>query len=71
VWLHCMEFRKNCADALRRIGPLWRAAFILSLCEQLMDATNDELEYMIEGDIVSSIFKLIHSVVCAKGCSHT
>jgi tRNA nucleotidyltransferase (CCA-adding enzyme) len=71
VWLHCMEFRKNCADALRRIGPLWRAAFILSLCEQLMDATNDEVEYMIEGDIVSSIFKLIHSVVCAKGCSHT
>jgi hypothetical protein len=29
------------------------------------------VEYVIEGDIVSSIFKLIHSVVCAKGCSHT
>jgi hypothetical protein len=54
VWKHSMEFRKNCADALRRIGPLWRAAFILSLCEQLMDAAYDEIEYMIEGDIVSS-----------------
>ncbi len=58
LWLHCMEFRKNCAEALRRIGPLWRAAFILSLCEQLMDAGNDELEYTIEGDVVSSMFRL-------------
>jgi tRNA nucleotidyltransferase (CCA-adding enzyme) len=61
VWQHCMEFRKNCAVALRKIGPLWRAAFILSLCEQLMDAANDELEYMIEGDIVSSTFRLLVS----------
>ncbi|KAL7496745.1 hypothetical protein ACHAWT_004880 [Skeletonema menzelii] len=64
VWLHCMEFRKNCAEALRRIGPLWRAAFILSLCEQLMDAGNDKLEYTIEGDVVSSVFRLFHSMIC-------
>ena len=70
VWLHCMEFRKNCADALRRIGPLWRAAFILSLCEQLMGAANDKLEYTIEGDIVSSVLRPIHSMLCAKSYSH-
>ena len=70
VWLHCMEFRKNCSEVLRRIGPLWRAAFILSLCEQLMDAGNDELEYTIEGDVVSSMCRLIDSMMRAKIHSH-
>jgi tRNA nucleotidyltransferase/poly(A) polymerase len=54
VWQHCMEFRQNCAGVLRRIGPLWRAAIILSLCEQLMNAKDSDMEYMIEGDVVSS-----------------
>ena len=53
VWKHCMEFRLGCAEVLRRIGPLWRAAFILSLCEQLTKGKNSEMEYMIEGDVVS------------------
>lgn len=70
VWQHCMEFRKNCAVALRKIGPLWRAAFILSLCEQLMDAANDELEYMIEGDIVSSLL-LLSSMMFVREPSHS
>ena len=71
VWLHCMEFRRNCAEALRRIGPLWRAAFILSLCEQLMDAGSDELEYTIEGDVVSSAFRLIHFILYDLSSIHS
>ena len=53
VWEHCMEFRQNCADILRKIEPLWRAAFVLSLCEQLMTSKNHEIEYMCGGDMVS------------------
>eukprot|EP00804_Cyclotella_cryptica_P020631 CCRYP_003459-RA/>CCRYP_003459-RA protein AED:0.01 eAED:0.01 QI:558/1/1/1/1/1/2/463/796 len=53
IWNHCMEFRKDCAAVLKRIGPLWRAALILSLCEQLLDARDNEIEYPIEGDMVS------------------
>jgi hypothetical protein len=53
IWKHCMEFRQDCATVLKRIGPLWRAAFILSLCEQLFNAAQNELEYSIEGDVVS------------------
>jgi len=66
VWLHCMEFRKNCSEVLRRIGPLWRAAFILSLCEQLMDAGNDELEYTIEGDVIEQTQEEIVSGIMNK-----
>lgn len=52
IWSHCMEFREHCALVLKRIGPLWRAAFILSLAEQLVAAAESELEYTIEGDVV-------------------
>lgn len=53
VWKHCMEFRKNCASILRKIEPLWRAAFILSLSEQLMRWKTHKIEYSCEGDMVS------------------
>jgi tRNA nucleotidyltransferase/poly(A) polymerase len=53
IWTHCMEFREDCAEVLKRIGPLWRAAFILSLAEQLVKAGESEMEYTIEGDVVS------------------
>jgi tRNA nucleotidyltransferase/poly(A) polymerase len=53
IWNHCMEFRADCAAVLKRIGPLWRAAFILSLAERLDEAMNSEMEYSIEGDVVS------------------
>lgn len=52
VWKHCMEFRQNCADVLRKIEPLWRAAFILSLCEQLTSWKNQEIEYTCGGNMV-------------------
>lgn len=53
LWLHAMEFRLLTSKVLGRIGPLWRAAFVLSLVEELASATDDDLEYRIEGDVVS------------------
>mmetsp|Transcript_20091 Transcript_20091/g.42033 ORF Transcript_20091/g.42033 Transcript_20091/m.42033 type:complete len:895 (-) Transcript_20091:240-2924(-) len=54
VWTHAMEFRLTCFKMMQRIGPLWRAALILSLSEELntLQANEDSLEYAIEGDIV-------------------
>mmetsp|Transcript_5862 Transcript_5862/g.12017 ORF Transcript_5862/g.12017 Transcript_5862/m.12017 type:complete len:884 (+) Transcript_5862:335-2986(+) len=66
VWKHCMEFRLGCADILRKIGPLWRAAIILSLCEQLAEGKNSELEYMIEGDVVFEAQEEITSGILAN-----
>lgn len=60
VWNHCMEFREDCATVLKRIGPLWRAAFILSLTEQLVQAGSSEIEYTITGDVVSPLFGCYH-----------
>ena len=54
LWNHSMEFREDCAEVLKRIGPLWRAAFILSLTEQLVESGDGEMEYTIEGDVVST-----------------
>lgn len=52
LWLHAMEFRLLTSNVLSRIGPLWRAALVLSLVEQLI-ALNDTFLYTIEGDVVS------------------
>ncbi|KAL7579326.1 hypothetical protein ACA910_014004 [Epithemia clementina (nom. ined.)] len=66
VWIHAMEFRLTCFKMLQKIGPLWRAALILSLSEELNHATSrmrstssgqddsssSYLEYAIEGDVV-------------------
>lgn len=54
VWMHAMDFRLACWQVLCRIGPLWRAAFILSLSEELNACLqgDDSLEYAIEGDVV-------------------
>jgi tRNA nucleotidyltransferase (CCA-adding enzyme) len=54
VWQHAMEFRLLCAEALKKVGPLWRAALVLSLSEQLEHISQGDLEYAIEGDIVSA-----------------
>jgi tRNA nucleotidyltransferase/poly(A) polymerase len=54
VWQHAMEFRLLCAEALKKVGPLWRAALVLSLSEQLEHISQGDLEYAIEGDIVST-----------------
>ena len=50
VWQHAMQFRLGCADMLNRVGPLWRAALILSISEQLEAIVDEDLEYTIEGD---------------------
>ena len=55
VWLHAMEFRLLCSKILNRVGPLWRAALFLSLSEQMSEQLQGDLEYAIEGDIVSRI----------------
>jgi len=50
VWQHAMEFRLLCSKTLGQIGPLWRAALILSLSEKL-SSLGDDLDYAIEGDV--------------------
>eukprot|EP00578_Thalassiosira_sp_NH16_P023731 CAMPEP_0181085772 /NCGR_PEP_ID=MMETSP1071-20121207/5401_1 /TAXON_ID=35127 /ORGANISM="Thalassiosira sp., Strain NH16" /LENGTH=764 /DNA_ID=CAMNT_0023167583 /DNA_START=122 /DNA_END=2416 /DNA_ORIENTATION=+ len=47
VWEHCMEFRGGCAGTLKRVGHLWRAAFILSLSEQLVGWQNHQVEHVV------------------------
>jgi hypothetical protein len=53
LWKHAMEFRLLASKVLQRIGPLWRAALILSLSEQLADLEDEHFSYTIEGDVVS------------------
>ena len=55
VWEHAMEFRLLCSSFLQRVGGLWRAALMLSLSEQLATLNEGELEYAIEGDVVSPL----------------
>ena len=52
VWEHAMDFRLLCAKIMNRVGPLWRAALILSLSEQLLKLQDGDLDYAIEGDVV-------------------
>lgn len=52
-FLQAMQYRLLVAKVLERAGPLWRAAMILSLSEQLAAIENDQLSYTIEGDVVS------------------
>lgn len=54
VWQHAMEFRLLCAGVVKKVGPLWRAALVLSLSEQLEHNSQGDLEFVIEGDIVST-----------------
>lgn len=51
VWEHAMELRLLTSRVLQRVGPLWRAALILSLSEQLL-SLDRESDYFIEGDVV-------------------
>lgn len=68
LWQHAMEFRLLCSKVLQRVGSLWRAALILSLSEELVSLDN-ELEYAIEGDIVSdTVLRLMHEP-CLLGLS--
>jgi tRNA nucleotidyltransferase (CCA-adding enzyme) len=53
LWQHAMEFRLLTSQVLHRVGPLWRAALVLSLIEQLVSLKETDLDYTIEGDVVS------------------
>jgi hypothetical protein len=55
VWQHAMEFRLLCSKIMQRVGPLWRAALFLSLSEQMAKTFQGELDYVIEGDVVSQV----------------
>ena len=71
LWLHAMEFRLLTSKVLGRVGHLWRAAFVLSLVEELVSATDDDLEYRIEGDVVS-LFPLCRQGLHLSPClSHS
>jgi hypothetical protein len=37
---------------MQKVGPLWRAALILSISEQLVSIDDDGLDYTIEGDVL-------------------
>jgi len=52
VWDHAMEFRLQCSNIMRKVGPLWRAALFLAMSEHITEALQDDLDYVIEGDIV-------------------
>ena len=56
-WRAAMEFRLQASSILGRVGPLWRAALILSLSERLAGLEDDdnEIAYAVEGDYVSSL----------------
>lgn len=51
LWHHAMELRLLVSKVLDRVGPLWRAAMILSLSEQLAMLENEQFSYTIEGDV--------------------
>ena len=53
VWEHAMEFRLSCSKVIRKVGPLWRASLFLAMSEKIKDVLQDELDYVIEGDIYS------------------
>jgi hypothetical protein len=55
VWLHAMELRLLCSKIMQRAGLLWRAALFLSLSEQMAKTFHGELDYVIEGDVVSQV----------------
>ena len=44
---------KLLAKVVKRLGHLWRAAMILSLSEQLAAIEGEDINYTIEGDVVS------------------
>ncbi|KAL3945329.1 MAG: hypothetical protein SGBAC_000605 [Bacillariaceae sp.] len=52
IWQHAMDFRLQCANILKKVGPLWRAALFLSLSEHMSKQLEGEMEYAIEGDMV-------------------
>lgn len=52
IWKHSMEFREKCAVILMRTEHLWRAAFVLSLSEQLMSWKNYHEIEEDTGDVV-------------------
>jgi hypothetical protein len=55
VWQHAMEFRLLCSKIINKVGPLWRAALCLSLSERIAETLEGDLDYVIEGDIVSDL----------------
>jgi len=60
IWKHAMEFRLQCAEILKKVGSLWRAALFLSLSEHMNSQLEGEMEYAIEGDIVDEAHEELH-----------
>merc|ERR1712176_611374 len=53
IWTRCMNYRLKLSYIMDKVGPLWRAALILSLCEQLSSLNHgDEFDVAIEGDVI-------------------
>ena len=76
VWQHAMEFRLLCSKVLKKVGPLWRAALFLSLSEHMSQTLEGwgELEYVIEGDVVSgprSRFEKCHQLSLTLSVVHS
>lgn len=53
IWTRCMDYRLKLSNIMDKVGPLWRAALILSLSEQLSSLNHgDEFDVAIEGDVI-------------------
>lgn len=53
IWTRCMDYRLKLSNIMEKVGPLWRAALILSLSEQLSSLNHgDEFDVAIEGDVI-------------------
>jgi len=56
LWGHAMEFRLLTSKIMYRVGPLWRAAIVLSMVEQLKSLSDEfAFTYPIEGDVYELI----------------
>jgi tRNA nucleotidyltransferase/poly(A) polymerase len=58
LWLHAMELRLLCCKIVKKVGPLWRASLFLSLSEHMAQTLQGDLEYAIEGDVVSELTRI-------------
>jgi hypothetical protein len=64
IWRHAMDFRLAASRIMIKVGHLWRAALILSLCEQLADADRNKYSYTIEGDVVRLAYTRLLYIYC-------
>uniref|UniRef100_A0A7S4J078 Poly A polymerase head domain-containing protein n=1 Tax=Odontella aurita TaxID=265563 RepID=A0A7S4J078_9STRA len=66
LWKRAMAFRLLASKVLARVGPLWRAALVMSLSERLAKMYDDELSYAIEGDYMDQDYEEVRRATVAR-----